>query len=244
MRRGNQLGFYGGALLLAFAMCGWAGCTKMSANSATPGASNEVTYLVLMNLAPYSPSTEIYLNDVKATAAVAPGSYSTSYATLKPATYDVKFKVAGGDSIRSEIPTSPYDSLKFYTLILYNDGINGPTKSLKIFDDYSAVTANSAYYRFFHLCPEAPQVDLYMNGNLVLPARTTTDVITNTSYTQFSTLTAGSYNVSVKKAGTDSVLYALPNSSFLPGNAYTIFLSGSAANATDPIGLTILKAAY
>jgi Domain of unknown function (DUF4397) len=245
MRRKNYRGYVSGILVLAMAICGWAGCSKMSTNTAP--SNNEVTYLTLMNLAPYSPPTEIYLNDIKSTSAVAPGNYSTAYARLQPETYDVKFKVAGGDSLLSEIQPSAYDSLNFYTAILYNDGVNGAAKSVKIFDDYSAVTANSSYYRFFQMCPEVPAADLYLNGTLVQPGRMPADIINNTSYTEFQTLTAGSYNVSVKKAGTDSVLYSLSNAPFLPGNAYTIFLSGTAGtggNTTDPIGLSILKAAY
>lgn len=246
MRRENRREFYYGALFLFMAIFGWDGCSKMSSNPTTAN-TNEVTYLTLMNLAPYSPSTEIYLNDIKATSPVAPGNYSTSYAHIPPATYDVKFKIAGADSVLSEIQPSAYDSLKFYTLILYNDGINGAAKSLKIYDNYSAVTASSSYYRFFQMCPEVPSVDLYLNGTLVQPGRAPADIVANSSYVEFQTLTAAPYNVTVKKAGTDSVLYSLPSAPFLPGNAYTIFLGGTAgtgSGTTDPIGLTILRSAY
>jgi hypothetical protein len=242
MRKSELRGirYWAGFLALA---AGWTGCTKMATNAnATTG--NGVTYIVLMNMAPYSPPAEIYLNDIKATATVAPGTYSTSYAHITPSVYDVKFKVSGGDSLLSEIPSSLYDSLGFYTLILYNDAINGPAKSIKIVDDYTGVTVSNAYYRFIDMCPETPSLDLYLNNNLVQQGRKTADIVMYSNFTQFQAVVPTEYNLQLKKAGTDSVIYSLANAEFIGGNAYTIFLSGSANAPTDPISVNILKAAY
>jgi Domain of unknown function (DUF4397) len=242
MRKSKSQGirFWAGFLALAV---GWTGCTKM-ASTASSSTGNGVTYIVLMNMAPYSPPAEIYLNDIKATSTVAAGTYSTSYAHITPAVYDVKFKVSGGDSLLSEIPASLYDSLSFYTLILYNDAINGPAKSIKIADNYNGVTVNSAYYRFIDMCPETPSLDLYLNNNLVQQARKTADIVSYTNLTQFQAVVPTMYSVQLKKAGTDSVVYSVANAEFIGGNAYTIFLSGSANAPADPISLNILKAAY
>jgi hypothetical protein len=242
MRKMKPQGIRYWAGFLALAV-GWTGCSKMEATTNTT-TGNAVTYLSLMNMAPYSPPTDIYLNDVKATSTVAAGVFSTSYAHITPGAYDVKFKVSGGDSLLSEIPSSIYDSLNFYTLIMYNDAINGPAKSIKIVDNYNGVTANNAYYRFIDMCPEAPSVDLYINNSVVQQGRTTADIVANSNLTQFQALVPSTFNLQLKKAGTDSVIYNQANIQFLSGNVYTIFLSGSANAPADPISVNILKAAY
>ncbi|MDP4151392.1 MAG: DUF4397 domain-containing protein, partial [Bacteroidota bacterium] len=163
---------FGACLLILSA--GWAGCLKTN-STPPPTDANKSTYIVLMNLAPYSPPTEVYLNDVKSTPAIPAGTVSSAYAHIAPAAYDVKFKVAGGDSLLSEIPAASYDSMSFYTLILYNDSVKGPARSARISDNYSMVTVGNAYYRFIHMCPEEPPVDLYLNGNLMQQHRTLAD---------------------------------------------------------------------
>jgi hypothetical protein len=231
-----------GACLLILS-AGWAGCLKTN-STLPPGNGSKSTYILLMDLAPYSPPAEVYLNDVKSTPAIPAGTYSSAYAHIVPGSYDVKFKVAGGDSLLSEIPSSPYDSMSFYTLLLYNDSIKGPAKSARIIDNYSSVTTGSAYYRFIHMCPEEPAVDLYLNGTLMQHNRALADIFTNQANTWFQPMTPGSFSLQLKKAGTDSVIYSGSNIGLVAGNAYTLFLSGSANSATNPISVGILTSAY
>src|SRR5258708_30036014 len=157
MAKSKQRGIFYGVLILGLVTLASTGCLKTGGINSNN--TNAVTYLTVMNLAPYAPSTEIYLNGTKATGPVAPGSYSSSYAHLIPATYDVQFKKSGSDSLLAEIPSSSYDSLGFYTLILYNDSVQGSAKAVKIHDDYSSVTMGSTYYRFINMCPSLPYVD-------------------------------------------------------------------------------------
>lgn len=242
MRKRKRLGGFCWVVILILLIGELAGCSK----SASPpnSSNNPVTYLSVMNLAPYTPSTEVYLNNVKGTVAIPAGGYSNSYAHLSPGSYDVKFKVAGSDSVLAGIPASDYDSMSFYTLILYNDSLHGRAKAMKIADDFSGVTINNTYIRFLHMCLELPAVDLYLNNSKTLGNRTVTDNVSNHAFNNFQSVTAGYYNLQVKKAGTDTVLGNLNNISLSAGNAYTIFLSGSATNGLDPISLNILRAVY
>lgn len=224
---------------------GWAGCSKAGLSSIQPN-NQSFTYLVLMNMAPFAPSAEIYLNDIKSISPVAPGYYSTSYEHLFPGNYDVKFKIAGSDSILADVPASSYDSFSFYTLILYNtDTIHKATQAIKITDDFSGVTGSYAYFRIFDLCPDLPSVDFYLNGQLYQSGRTPADIsIYGSQFTSFLPAASNSFSLSVTNHGSSTVIAHLDNGYFSAGNAYTIILSGSAGNASFPVNLHILNASY
>jgi Domain of unknown function (DUF4397) len=230
---------------MALAVIGSAGCSKAGLSSI--GTNNTVsTYVVLMNMAPFAPSTEIYLNDIKSTSPVAPGNYSTSYEHLMPGSYDVKFKVAGSDSTLADLPTSAYDSLNFYTLILYNDDtIHKTTKAIKIADDFTGVTGTYAYFRIFDLCPDLASVDIYLNGQLLQSGRTSGDIATTgTQYTAFLPAAPAAFSLSATNHGSTATIAHLDNGYFSAGNAYTILLNGSAGNPNFPVNLHVLNAAY
>jgi hypothetical protein len=207
-------------------------------------SANTLTYISVMNLAPYSPPSELFLNGVQATPSILPGNYSASYAHIAPGSYDVKFETTASDSVLAEIPASSYDSAHFYTLVLYNDSIHGIAKALKIADDFSSVTLSNSYIRFMDLCLELPAVDLYINNSPVQQNRIAKDNVANETFDIFQPLTPGSFNLQVKKAGTDSVMGSLNSVNFSAGNAYTIFLSGSTSSSTDPISINVVQAVY
>ena len=219
-------------------------CQKATATgSPTPSVS---TYVLLMDLAPFSPTTQIFINGAQASSAITPGNYNTTYSHLIPGTYDITFKTTSGDSVVADIPSSTYDSLNFYTVILYNaDTIHKTSQALKIFDDFSQVSSLQTYFRFFDLCPGLPAADLYLNGNLVQQNRTSADIAgAGSQYTLFHGMPANAYNVQLKKAGTDSVLLTLGGANFSAGNAYTVFVSGAANNGSFPIALNVVQASY
>jgi len=242
MRKSSYRTIFSGILATAFLAAGLAGCVKSGVNSTSN--TKAATYIGVMNLAPYSPSTEVYLNDVKQTNAIAAGNYSTAYAPLTPGTYGIKFKKGGSDSLMAELPASNYDSASFYSLIMYNDTIKGITKAIQVYDDFQNITITSGFYRFFNFSPETPSVDVYLNNAKVMTGRNHADIVTNPAYRNFQQLDPLSYTIQVKKSGTDSVIATLSNVPIAAGNAYTVFLNGSSANAADQINLTILRATY
>jgi hypothetical protein len=216
----------------------------MKTGTGTNQSTNNVSFVTLMHMAPYSSPVEVYFNGDKKTSAIAAGSFSTSYGQVPPGAYEIKFKVAGSDSLLSTIPTTLYDSLGFYTLIYYNTEGGASIGSMKISDDFSALSLSGANYRFFNLCPDAPSVDLYMNTTKVQPGRQVADNAYSSYYNTFQTVTAGGYSLQAKKAGTDSVIATVSSVNMVAGAAYTIFLSGSTHNSANPVSLNVLQAAY
>jgi len=234
----NFFKVFGVAMTAAFL----SSCLKTGTNNTTN--TTNVSFVTLMNMAPYSSSTEVYFNGDKKTPSIPPGSYSTNYGQVTPGGYDIKFKVSGSDSVLSELPTSYYDSLGFYTLILYNPSAGSTVNSMKVVDDFSTLSFSGSNYRFFNLCPDYPTVDLYMNTTVVQPGRSIGDNANSTYFNSFAPVTAGNYAIQVKKAGTDSVIASISNVGLQQGNAYTFFLQGSVHNTSNPVTLSVLQAAY
>src|SRR5579872_2599173 len=104
-------------LLILFAM--GAGCAKTGSTLTT----TPVSYVSLINEAIYASNLQMFLNDTIATttAGVPAGSFSSQYATIRPGTYTIKFSLASHDSVISQLPTTTFDTLNFYTIICYNN---------------------------------------------------------------------------------------------------------------------------
>jgi Domain of unknown function (DUF4397) len=222
-----------------------AGCSKNGATVTT----NPVTYLSVIDGAPYAGLANVYLNDTLITSqngitSGTPGAYSPRYGTIKPGEYSVQFEATGTDSILAQIPTSDFDTLAFYTLLLYNNAGGGPSYAVKIQDNFSQVNSNSTFVRFFNLCPDVPSVDLYFDSLEVQAGRGTADNVTNTLYNNFQAATPGNYSITVKISNTDTVVTSTTNINLAGGNAYTILATEN--RGTNPITfeLNVLQAAY
>lgn len=240
MRKSKWTTIFYLTVILGVLSVGFTGCAKSSSVSTNTVA----TFVTAMNLAPYAPSTEIYLNGSKSTVPIPSGSVITAYSRLNPAIYDVQFKVAGSDSLLAQIPASLYDSVKFYTLLLYNTTPNGVAKAVKISDDFSNITTASGFYRFFNMCPDAPLVDLYLNTTLSEPNRAVADNVSRNNLNLFKEVDPASYTLKVKVAGTDSVLATMTDFNPAAANAYTIFFSGKVNSTTNPLSVKVLRAVY
>jgi hypothetical protein len=216
------------------------GCAKTGSSTST----SQVTYLSLINGSAYSNNVAVLLNDTLATEStgIPPGGASPRYGTLKPGTYGVKFQSATSDSLLSEIPATSFDTLNFYTLVMYSVPVTGVVQSAKIQDNFSTISSSQANYRFFNLSSIHTNVDLYLNGTVVQQSRNTADNVVNNQLNQFQATNAGTYTITVKSAGTDSTIVTTSNIPFALGGAYTIFLSGVDGSATNPLLINILEA--
>lgn len=213
---------------------------KTGANLAT----SPVTYLTLINGSALSSGVTVLLNDTALTVSggIAPGKYSQRYGQWSPGTYDIKFEVASSDSLLTQIPSFTFDTLNFYTIVLYTVPQTGAVQSTAIQDDFSTLSPNQTNYRFFNLCSTHPKVDLYLNSTPVQQSRVTADNAGNKMLNGFQATTPGSYTVTAKTAGTDSTIVSLGSVSLLAGNAYTIFLTGVDGSASNPLSINVLAA--
>lgn len=214
------------------------GCLKTNGN--TPVTS--VTYLNFMHMAPWSQPAQIYLNDQASSGTIYPLTWSTQYSPLEASVFDVKIKKANSDSVMASLSSALYDSSHYYTLITYN---SSPTKvsMMRVEDQFNRSSTDKVHWRFWHLGPDAPNVDLYMDTILLSGNRQFTDNLLNSTYNDFQDLDAGYHTFSVKEAGTSNLLAQAVGNDFLAGNYYSIFLYGVVGSADQPLQVDVLRAA-
>lgn len=211
---------------LAFLMVMLTGCLKEAQNTTV----SPRTYISLLHLAPWSPAVDVYFDTQKATSsAISYGMVSPNYSAIEPAAFAISFRKAGGDSVVASLSTALYDSLKYYTLLVYNTDQNH-VAAARIQDDYSVLTTDKSFYRFFNMSPDLGDVDVYFDNNLVESGRSYADnIYVSNYYNQYAGLTPGNMNVTVKKAGTDVVIASTTSAVyFTPGDAFTLYLRGVA----------------
>ena len=229
-------------VLMVVLTAGMAGCSKTGTSITTTA----VTYVSVMNMAPYAPATDIFLNGTLSSpvGGIPTGAVSAKYGPLQPGNYDVVFKKAGVDSLLAEIPSSLYDTTQFYTLILYNNPGSPAAQVVKINDNFSTVSNYNANYRFFNLAPDAPKVDFFLGTTVAQPGRSSADNVTDPTFNAFQQVPASTYSLQVKVAGVDSVLASIPSQNLLAGGVYTIFLSEKKSGTANNFAVNILTASY
>jgi hypothetical protein len=92
---------------------------------------------------------------------------------------------------------------------------------LVLVDDNTAPVASEAKLRFVHASPDAPAVDIYVEGaGVVVPNAAFKDA------SDYLGLAAGTYNLEVRAAGTEIVALDLPGITLEEGKVYTAFAVG------------------
>ena len=107
---------------------------------------------------------------------------------------------------------------------------------LVIVDDLTAPAMGNAHVRFIHLSPDAPAVDITTtDGTVVFGNYEFKD------YSDFTPLPAGSYDLQVRLAGTDTVVLELNGIAVADGNIYTVFAKGFVSGTgTQALGAEII----
>lgn len=138
------------------------------------------------------------------------------------------FKKAGLTDDYAKV-TKVFDSLTYNTIIAYGDSSNPIMRAVA--DDFTSAKENFVNFRFFHLSPNIPAVDLYLDNQKVDSNRAYVGNVGFDFAFKQPKNSLFSNNIKVKLAGTDSVLVenTSPTLTFTPNKVYTIVLSGDKA---------------
>jgi hypothetical protein len=142
----------------------------------------------------------------------------TRYLRLLPGWRDIKVNVANTRTtvIAARLKLRPRMN---YSVFAVNTVAN--LEPLVLTDDLTRPAAGKAHVRFIHLSPDAPAVDIAVQGGpVVFPNKSFKD------YTPFTPLPAGTYDLEVRLAGTDQVVLPLPGIMLEAGKIYTVFAKG------------------
>lgn len=173
----------------------------------------------VVHASPDAPAVDVLVNDAVAFSN-APFKGITDYAALNPATYNVKVVPTGATEpvvIGADLTLEARD----YTVVAV--GRLADIEPLVLVDNNSAPAAGKAHVRFVHASPDAPAVDIAVKGGPVLFSN-----IAFKGVGDYLPVDAGTYDLEVRLAGTDTVALSVPGVALNNGTVYTIFAMGLA----------------
>ena len=201
--------------------------------SAMPALANDDARIRVLHASPDAPAVDIWINDaIVDDLTNVPFGTISEYMAVPAGTYNVKVFATGTDTNPVIDADATVEAGTSYTIAAIGELASiGP----KILVDSPAMDYDNAQVRVIHFSPDAPAVDVAPDG--------AAPVFANLAFpddTGYAALPAGSYDLEVRLAGTDTVALQLDPLNLSAGTAYSVFAIGSAAE--QPLGGNELQA--
>jgi uncharacterized protein (UPF0264 family) len=203
---------------------------KITTIGATAGAPQAQVRVI--HASPDAPAVDVYVDSLRAVSNLAFGA-ATSFASVPAGTRNVRVFPAGADPettnpvIAADLTLAPNGYYSVFAI-----GTLAQIAPLAAMDDLSPTASGQARVRIAHASPDAPAVDVAVQGGPVL--------FSNLPFGQISSyldVAAGTYTLEVRVAGTSTVVLTIPNYALEPGKAYTVAAIGLAGGTP---ALTVL----
>ncbi|RDV15251.1 DUF4397 domain-containing protein [Pontibacter diazotrophicus] len=191
--------------------------------------------VMVVHASPDAPGVDLLINDTKVNTAALTYPNNTDYLNVPSGTQNIKVNAAGTSTsvIEANLDLDPNAA---YTIFAINTLDN--IEALVLEDDLTAPAANMAHVRFVHLSPDAPAVDVAVQGGPVLFSNRSFE-----SATAFTPVAVGTYTLEVRPAGTMDVVLTVPDVELSNSGIYTIFAKGflaPPAGNTNELGAEII----
>jgi len=150
---------------------------------------------------------------------------NTGYLAVSAGTHNIKVNVSGTGNTVIETDLDFTKDMNYSIFAIDSVATLG---ALVLEDNLAAPASGFAHVRFIHLSPNAPAVDITTTSGAV--------VFGNKSfkeYTEFTPLSAGSYDLQVRLEGTETVVLELPGIALTDGKIYTVFAKGFVGGSGD-----------
>lgn len=173
----------------------------------------------VVHASPDAPAVDVLVNDGVAFSN-APFTGITPHATLAVGTYNVKVVPTGATEpvvIQADLALEA----KEYTVVAVGQLAN--IEPLVLVDDNSLPATGKAHVRFVHASPDAPAVDIAVKGGPVLFGH-----VAFKGVGSYLPVDAGTYDLEVRLAGTDTVALDVPGVALADGTVYTVLAMGLA----------------
>jgi len=192
-------------------------CNNDDNNTAPPVSSFGV-----VNASPDAGSLDVYLNGGSVVRNLGFGA-DTGYFTVTPGTYTLSFTDSGTTTSLLDQGVSFMPGVAYSIFAI--DSVSHLQTAI-VPDSASLPSTDSVEARFLNFSPNAPALDLVVNGTTVLfSGRSYNDIAANPAAARFSYLTPGTYTVELRVAGTSTVLYST-SVTFEGGKIYTLYAKG------------------
>lgn len=179
--------------------------------------------VMVVHASPNAPAVDVRVNNTVALSNVAYPANS-SYSSINAGSTNIKVSPAGSTNYVIDATLDLKSNTNYSVFAI--DSVS-KIKAAVVMDDLTAPAAGKSHVRFFHFSPNAPAVDIAVTGGPVLFSnRMFNDQSTNSSLSNFTPVDAGTYNLEVRLAGTNTVVLSLPNVMLTAGKIYTVFAKG------------------
>ncbi len=219
------------ALAVTFTAFTFIGCDDEE-TPVTPSPAQSNSLVKVIHASPDAPGVDLLVdNAIAGTNLTFPNN--TGYLTVPSGTRNIKVNVTGTMTTVIEANVD-FMQNKNYSVFAVNSVSS--IEPLLIEDDLTEPAQGKAHVRFIHLSPDAPAVDITLtDGTVVFGNKAFKD------FTPFTPLDAGSYDLEVRVAGTNTVALDLPVITVEAGKIYTIFAKGFlSGNGTQQLGAEII----
>jgi len=187
---------------------------------APPGESR----LRVGHASPDAPNVDVWVDGAVVLEDV-PFRAVSDYLTLPAADHNVKVSPAGAAEPIVIDADLTLEADTDYTVAAI--GMLADIRPLVLVDDNGAPEAGNAHVRFVHASPDAPAVDIAVTGGpVVFP-----DVGFGAT-SEYVPVEAGTYDLEVRPAGTETVALPIPGVELANGTVYTVFAMGLLADAS------------
>jgi len=200
-------------------------------------ADGHLARVRVVHASPDAPAVDVLVNDGIAFEN-APFKGITDYASLESDTYNVKVVPTGATEpvvIEADLTLAEATD---YTVVALNTLDN--IEPLVLVDNNSQPAAGKAHVRFVHASPDAPAVDIAVaDGGPVL--------FSNIAFKEvgdYLPVDAGTYDLEVRVAGTETVALEVPGLSLTEGTVYTVFAMGLAGGEPALTAIPSSDASY
>jgi hypothetical protein len=180
--------------------------------------------LRVVHASPDAPAVDVWVNGAVAFSN-APYKGITDYASLAPDSYQVQVTPTGATTPVVISATLDLAANTDYSVVAV--GKLADIEPLVLVDNNALPAAGKAHVRFVHASPDAPAVDIAVKGGPVLFAN-----VPFKGVGDYLPVDAGTYDLEVRLAGTDTVVLAVPGLALENQVVYTVFAMGLVADGS------------
>ena len=189
----------------------------------------------VLHASPNVPAVSVFVNGQRAIARLGTLK-ATSYLQLDPGTYDIAVALAGQPLAKAVLRTKILVQDKTRVTALARGLLKGKGAQrleLAVQGDIVAAPAGKSALRVWHLSPDAPKVDVWVNGKRAVAG------LAYKKATAYLTLDPGTYAVEVRVAGTKTTVFK-GNVTPQAGKAYSATALGSVTKKGHPFRVAVL----
>ncbi len=208
--------------LIAIALVGAMVATGCNDDDKNPLAPATPARVMAVHASPDAPAVDLLVDNVIAGTGLAFPN-NTGYLNVTAGSRNIKVNVTGTSTTVINETASVTGGMSYTVFAVDSVAAIG---SLILVDDLATPAAGKAHVRFVHLSPNAPAVDIGVQGGGVVFGNKAFK-----EYTAFTPLDAGTYDLEVRLAGTMTSVLPLNGIALQAGKIYTVFAKGFVGGA-------------